>query len=87
MASTPEVVEPLKEEAIVYFVVSPDSGQGHRIYADEESKHWSGSDQAASRLKSTQSSIPARLIRTEFVPLVGVRQNGVPTAISKRLLP
>jgi hypothetical protein len=36
MASTPEVVEPLKEEAIVYFVVSPDSGQGHRIYADED---------------------------------------------------
>jgi hypothetical protein len=36
MASTPGGVAPQKEEAIVYLVVSPANGPGHRIYCDED---------------------------------------------------
>jgi len=36
MASTPGRVGPRKEEAIVYFVVSPAVGRGQRIYTDED---------------------------------------------------
>ena len=51
MASTPGGVDPRKEEAIIYLVVSPAIGRGQRIYTDEDIQALGGIHAIEQRLE------------------------------------